>query len=539
MRRLEKARERLRGRLERRGVATVGLGVAVLSSGELSSFVPDRMAAAAVAAGTGGPVSAGVQALAGAAVAIKLLPLAVGLTLLLAGVGVAALSMQPVPNEQAVPSSPHPAPIPGDRNAEAPEKARSLDVDDRPLPAGAIHRLGSRRFRIEGRCDFILPTPDGRYVLIHPHPSISGRAAHGLMLLDADTGLRVRYFGDSRRVPKGHTYDAIRPAAFSPDGKKLSALGWHKSEKEGNGSAQWASFDNPCKRVMLAWDVATGRLLSEWDLPSGSWFGPSGGVSLIGVNTSPDGTRLYVYGAIRMNATPGRVVRGLPGLHVLDAATGKKLQTWDGAGYPAGSTVGGKEVITFRKHAEITAHDAQTGKPVRSFPLSGFVSSVVLSSDGKTLAAAGVSGHPDRPTGCELKLWESATGREIQRLTVDTKILRSATVRLAFAPDGKTLFLGTEAERLRKLIGTLDDATFAEREAAEAELRKLGRQAETELRKTLAESTSLEVKQRVKRIVDRWSTATAAYPAEEARELRAVWALELAGTAEAKKLLEA
>src|SRR5262249_51619630 len=75
--------------------------------------------------------------------------------------------------------------------------------------------------------------------------------------------------------------------------------------------------------------------------------------------------------------------------------------------------------------------------------------------------------------------------------------------------------------------------------AAEAELRKLGRQAETQLRKTLAESTSLEVKQRVKRIVDRWPTATAAYPAEEARELRAVWALELAGTAEAKKLLEA
>ena len=32
--------------------------------------------------------------------------------------------------------------------------------------------------------------------------------------------------------------------------------------------------------------------------------------------------------------------------------------------------------------------------------------------------------------------------------------------------------------------------------------------------------------------------ATAEYPLEEARELRAVWALELAGTAEAKQLLE-
>jgi RNA polymerase sigma factor (sigma-70 family) len=451
MRRLEKARERLRERLERRGVATVGLGVAVLSSGELSAFVPDRMAAAAVAAGTGGPVSAGVQALAGAGTAIKLLPLAIGLTLLLVGsVGVAALSMPPVPNEQAVPSSPQPAPILGDQNTETPEKARPLDPDGQLLPPGAIHRLGSRRFRIEGRCKFILPTPDGKHILIHPEPDLSGYAAQGLMLLDADTGLRVRSFEDSRRVPKGQTYDAIRPAAFSPDGKKLYALGWRKSEKDGNGFAQWASFDHPCKRVLLVWDVATGRLLSEWDLPSGNLFGPP--PSLIGVNVSPDGKRLYVYGAIRMNATPGRVVRGMPGLHVLDTATGKKLQTWDGAGYPAGTTAGGKEVVTFRKDAEITARDAQTGKPVRTFPLSGLASSVVLSPDGQTLAAAGVSGHPDRPTGCEIKLWEATTSREIRRLTVDAKMLRSATVRLAFAPDGKTLYLGTGSGRILRWI---------------------------------------------------------------------------------------
>lgn len=97
-----------------------------------------------------------------------------------------------------------------------------------------------------------------------------------------------------------------------------------------------------------------------------------------------------------------------------------------------------------------------------------------------------------------------------------------------------------DGERIRKLIGKLDSATFDEREAAEAELRKLGRQAESELRKALAESPAPEVKQRAKRIVDGWSPpATADYSADDARELRAVWALELAGTAEAKKLLEA
>jgi RNA polymerase sigma factor (sigma-70 family) len=440
IRRLEKARARLRTRLERRGVATVGLGVAVLVSGELSAFVPERTAAAAIAAGAGGPVSASVQALAGAGATIKLLPLAVGLLLLLAGggIGLAALSIQPVPNEHAIPSSPKPVADLEDRNTQTPEKAKPLDADGLPLPAGAIRRLGSRRYRIEGRSDFILPTPDGRYVLTHPQPSISGSPVHGLMLLDLDTGLRVRSFEEGRRVAKSISMEAIRPAAFSPDGKKLYSLAWHKSEEAGRQIHPWADFDNPCRRVLLVWDVATGKVQSEWDLPSGNLFGPP--PSLIGVNVSPDGKRLYVYGAIRMQSVPGQVGRGLPGLHVLDAATGKKLQTWDGAGCPVGTTAEGKELIAFRRGAEITAHDVQTGKPVRTYPLAGYIASVALSVDGKVIAAAGIAGEGEKKT-CEIKIWESTTGRELRRSTADVATVGYGA-RLLFSADGKTLFLG-------------------------------------------------------------------------------------------------
>src|SRR5262249_44247884 len=85
----------------------------------------------------------------------------------------------------------------------------------------------------------------------------------------------------------------------------------------------------------------------------------------------------------------------------------------------------------------------------------------------------------------------------------------------------------------------LDADAFADREAAEAELKKIGRPAEEELRKALTDTGSSEVKRRAKAIVDAWSPPTTAeYPADEVRELRAVWALELAGTPEAKKLLE-
>jgi RNA polymerase sigma factor (sigma-70 family) len=431
MRRLGQARQRLRRRLQRRGVAALGLGAAVLSPEGLAAPVPDRLRTAAVGVGTGGPIPASVRALT-CGTAGKLLSAAAGLLLLLAagGLGVAAFGERPA------------ASAPDDRTPQQ-EKAPPRDADGRPLPAGAAHRLGSRRFRIEGRSDFILPSPDGKYVLVQPQPSLSAYAAQGLMLLDADTGLRVRSFEDSRRVPKGLRDEAIRPAAFSPDGKKLYALGWHRSEEGGDRFYVWASFNNPCKRVVLVWDVATGKRTAEWDLPPALF-----GSSLLGLQASADGKRLYVYGAVRIAAIPGRTTRGVPGLHILDAATGKTLQTWDRAGQPVGVTPGGKEVIAFREGAAITAHDVETGKAVRTYPLAGFVSSAVLSPDGKTLAAVALAGHPDRATGCEVKLWEAATGREVRRLTADAAVLRNARARLTFAADGKTLYLGTGSGRI-------------------------------------------------------------------------------------------
>jgi hypothetical protein len=97
-----------------------------------------------------------------------------------------------------------------------------------------------------------------------------------------------------------------------------------------------------------------------------------------------------------------------------------------------------------------------------------------------------------------------------------------------------------DVQRVRKLIAELDNTKFTERETAQAELAKLGRHVEPELRKALAETKSLEVKRRAEALLDRWSPpATAEYSPEDAREMRAVWALELAGTPDAKQLLAA
>ncbi|HEV3258893.1 MAG TPA: sigma-70 family RNA polymerase sigma factor [Gemmataceae bacterium] len=453
--RLARAREFLRERFVRRGLA--------LPAALLSTALAERAAPAAVSArlvlstvrggslalagkvAAGGAVSTQAAALAEEAMkAMSFSKLKVILALVLSG-GLAATGAGLAARQSSTARPPQPRMEPVANGTR--RDTRRFDADGRPLPAGAVYRLGSRRFRIEGRKNgFALPTPDGKYVLVQPQPGLSDYAALGLMLLDLDTGFRARTFQDSRRVPKGQTYDAIRPAAFSPDGKKLYAIGWHKSEEKVPRQTfyVWASFDNPCKRVLLVWDVATGKLTAEWELPPGNALG----ASLIGVNVSADGKRLYVYGAVHMRVTPKRYFGGVAGVHVLDAATGKQLETWAGAGPAAVTIAGGKELVTFGEGTGITARDAETGKPVRTFPLAGFVSSVALSPDRKTVAAVGMAGHPDRPTSCEIALWEAATGREIRRLIADAEMVKSASARLVFAADGKTLYLGTGSGRI-------------------------------------------------------------------------------------------
>jgi RNA polymerase sigma factor (sigma-70 family) len=426
MRRLEQARQRLRWRLERRGVATLGLGVAVLSPSELIASVPASLLTAAVGVGTGGTVPASVQALVGGA-AGKLLPKA-ALALLLAagGLGLAALP-SPVTGPSAS-SSPLAASA-VDRNPLPQGKGPRLDADGRPLPAGALHRLGSRRFRLEGWNSFLLPTPDGKHLLTQPHPRLSSYPAQGLMLLDADTGLRLLAFEDSWRVPKLTGTDDMRPAAFSPDGTTLYAVANRKDHQKD----WWGSDQLPCERSLLVWNAATGKVKAEWPLPSG-W-----GASLLAVNVTTDGKRVFVYGRIGFQVL---------GVHVLDAGSGKLLSTWPNTGYLVGMTAGGKELVTHRtKGGAITAHDAQTGQLLRTFPLAGTVRSVALSPDRKTVAAVGIAGEGNQQT-CEIKLWEAATGREIRRLTVDPRRIRYEPARLVFAADGKTLYLGTMSGRI-------------------------------------------------------------------------------------------
>src|SRR5262249_37895142 len=90
--------------------------------------------------------------------------------------------------------------------------------------------------------------------------------------------------------------------------------------------------------------------------------------------------------------------------------------------------------------------------------------------------------------------------------------------------------------RLDRLIADLDSDEFQVRESATAELEKVGNQAAQAMRQTIEAKPNLEVQRRLQRVLDALKKGPTG---EELRHLRAVHALELAGTAEARKVLRA
>ena len=156
------------------------------------------------------------------------------------------------------------------------ERLRSLDRRPAaPAPTTKALNLGKpgRSTRTAGRCRrgrstvsgrgvsgsreggyFTLPTPDGKHILVQPQPSLSAYAAQGLMLLDADTGLRVRAFEDGWRVPKMIQFRSHTPGGVQPGRHNALRVPTPKITRMIGGG-----YDNiPCKRGLLVWDVARG-----------------------------------------------------------------------------------------------------------------------------------------------------------------------------------------------------------------------------------------------------------------------------------------
>jgi WD40 repeat protein len=297
---------------------------------------------------------------------------------------------------------------PAQPKTEPPEKART-DPNGDPLPAGALARMGSLRWRHGTAVSYLAFTPDGKAVLTASQDGI-------IRLWERDSGKEIRRFQAppqklqpmNLRPPLVYGYGGtVAGVAMSQDGKLLATV-------LGNSAVQ-------------LWDVETGKEIRQLK-------GPSNGVAT--VHFAPDGKSLATRGFDRTTS-------------VLETQSGKQLaqvkskQTDAAIRFIARGGTTGSEGLAFSHDGKTIAtaemefgmqkttitlklSDAQTAKEIRQIDASqGGVTSVAFSPDGKILAYG---------SGNSIHLREADGGKEIR--TIENK---NPIAGLAFASDSKTL----------------------------------------------------------------------------------------------------
>jgi Tol biopolymer transport system component len=343
--------------------------------------------------------------------------------------------------------------------------------------------------------------------------SPDGKTFASAMILDDTVKLWDVATGKERATLQGHTRDVVS-VAFSPDGKTLAS----------------ASYDETAK----LWEVATGK---ERATLKGHTH------CVRSVAFSPDGKTLA-------SASEDPTVK------LWEVATGKERATLQGhtdtVYYSVAFSQDGKTLASASGDKTVKLWDIATGK--RRATLQGhtwIVFSVAFSPDGKTLASA--SGDKT------IKLWDvpatkkteptragSLSGKALDGLWItlageDAARAYQSIATLVGAPDQAVPLakerlrpaLEPNVQQLTPWITDLASDQFAIRQKATVELEKLGEQAEAALQTKLAEKPSLEVSQRIKRLL-----ANIPLLPESLRALRAVEVLEYIGNPEAKNVLE-
>jgi WD40 repeat protein len=230
--------------------------------------------------------------------------------------------------------------------------------------------------------------------------------ADGLQLWSTATGQRI-----GGPLPAADATAAAAPAAFSPDGRLVAAIG-------SDGKAR-------------VWNVATQQQTGiAVALPtSGPTSGPiSGGPARDALAFSPGGTTFVTVG---VNGTAA----------LWSVATGRRVGALMAAGMPGGQAVAGRPAaaVGFSPDGRTlatavdgtirlwdTATQQEIGTPMAAGP--GPVAAVAFSPDGQTLATAGGDGTA--------RLWDVVTQQEIGTPMAAGP---DPLYAVAFSPGGRTL----------------------------------------------------------------------------------------------------
>ena len=272
---------------------------------------------------------------------------------------------------------------------KAAETKISTDLYGDPLPAGALQRLGTARFRHNSTA--IAYSPDGKMLA-------SGGRDNTIRLLDAATGKEIRRMIGHKARSYSPARDGKSPldtlvgatgeggvnsVDFSPDGKLLASGGWDDTVR--------------------IWDVQTGKELRKIDAHK----------AMVGrVVFSPNGKVLASRGAL-----DGTV-------RLWDPITGTQLQKFVGLSkinpwrfnhdLALAISPDSKTVATTARNALIL-FDIGSGAEVKRLPSNVYGITVAYSPDGKLLATGGVDPGDDVYS---LRIWDVAAGKELRKCTL-------------------------------------------------------------------------------------------------------------------------
>jgi WD40 repeat protein len=388
----------------------------------------------------------------------------------------------PLPEKEAPPEEkPSPVQTPEPREKEADPVVKTIELlqaprfvalalpqnfQDDPLPAGAVQRFGSARWRMDARQPFAL-NRDGTEIAVE-------RGYKTIEIWDARTGARlrklegpvpsgqIRYSPNSRQLLFAQRFEIARlrdattgetsqqfpgrtadleeltVVTLSGDGKLVAGAAW---DDEAGFLSVWdvatgkaafqaktpsrvsaLAFSPDRKRLasvlhsgaVLLWDVATGKA-------TGSLKGPDHSSDGLAAFTADGNTLITVTGtvAIRWNVT-----------------TQAELGRFSFANEPLAISADGK-VLVVPEHSyknEVHLHDPAGGKPLRSFPLAHRSEKAGFSGNGQVLAVTAQFG--------EVHIWDLPAGTDRTAHFGHSGPVRS----LQFAPDNRTLISSNPAE---------------------------------------------------------------------------------------------
>jgi RNA polymerase sigma factor (sigma-70 family) len=428
--RLERGRQRLRLRLEKRGLTLPAvLGGTMLLAGATSPVPAALTQTTLQVAARGSTPSAAVAALLEEAMQMMFVSkfkAICGAVLLLAvtgtGMGMLALLPQPATEDQ-------PQAKVNDKPL-APNKRVDLYGD--PLPEGAVMRLGTLRQRavsaalaVSADGNSIIGVRGGKSIRIWdaltgelrqmrelPGDPLSppvlskdgrfmARAEFGperLEIWDPRTGQKVRELAIK---DIGKSTGGVWPIVFSADAKRIAAIGHRRRTNPSNES----------EHLIRAWDLADGKEIFSKNVRNN--------VSTDVLAFTPDGNRLLA----SFTSTDA-------GLYCWDIATGKKLWQFKKFGSPCSieCTPDGKILSSGLGPQTLDLATGETN-PIKGAPPIQWDRRVTLTPDGRTILISTANG---------LIVWDLILGKELWTLP-------GAGEEVVVTPDGKAVITNNGA----------------------------------------------------------------------------------------------